>query len=311
MRKLRAKSLAGIMLLIGVLGFLGLTFSTMYRQNHAVTILEYHNIAEGSVGKDDPWTISLADFEKQIEYLSKEQRVVPLRTLLEDIRQGKPVAKNTVAITFDDGYRSNYWLAYPVLKRYHMPATIFVVGKFIEQGHIDVYPIVTWPDLKEMTASGLIDIQSHSYDLHYLARDGKSGKLLPAALARLDKGGAVESKDDRNKRVLADLRRSKGELEARLGNRVDMLSWPFGAYDQDTVVMAKRAGLRYLVGKVGYTSTTSSMDSIQRIAVTGDMTMQDFIDKVNLPRVNFFQAMGLQLQRIKVHLINFRKYLHG
>ena len=70
-------------------------------------------------------------FEQQMQFLSRCYRVMPLEELMERNRMGD-VPPRAVAITFDDGYRDNYEFAFPVLRRYRLPATIFVTTGAID-----------------------------------------------------------------------------------------------------------------------------------------------------------------------------------
>jgi len=99
-------------------------------KSSSFTILTYHSISAGNYG-DSFLSISPANFEKQIRYLTKRYKVVPLEKLIRYMRFQHPVPDDYIAITFDDGYRDNYLNAYPVLKKYKAPATIFLATGFI------------------------------------------------------------------------------------------------------------------------------------------------------------------------------------
>ena len=65
-------------------------------------------------------------FEKQMEYLkNKEYQVISLTKLVEILESDELIPKKTVVLTFDDGYKDNYINAFPILKKYNFPATIF------------------------------------------------------------------------------------------------------------------------------------------------------------------------------------------
>jgi hypothetical protein len=76
---------------------------------------------------------STQNFEKQVAYLAKNYRVVSLNELVERVRERRSL-RGCVAITFDDGFRDNYENAYPILKKYNVPATIFLTTSYIEDG---------------------------------------------------------------------------------------------------------------------------------------------------------------------------------
>lgn len=139
-----------------------------------VPVLLYHEIdpaADGSNGA----VISPETFENHIRALAENgYTAVSPEELTAYVEHGGTLPEKPVLITFDDGYQSNYDYAYPVLKKYGMKATIFVIGSSAGK---DEYKDIGQPiiphfgaeEAREMTDSGLISIQSHTYDLHQAA----------------------------------------------------------------------------------------------------------------------------------------------
>lgn len=119
-----------------------------------IPVLCYHRFGP----KVTKLTVTSAAFEAQMNYLADNgYYVVPLAQLRSFLDGKEPLPKKTVAITIDDGYRSTYEIAYPVLKKHGFPATVFLYSDFV--GASDA---LTWQQMKEMTASGLIEVQPHS-----------------------------------------------------------------------------------------------------------------------------------------------------
>ena len=124
-------------------------------QLQTVPILCYHRL--GTVG--GKMAVSQGNFAAQMEWLAKnDYRVVKLSQLAGYLDGKEPLPPKAVVITFDDGYESVYKLAYPVLRKLGLPATMFVYTDFVGAGG----DAVSWSQLAEMQASGLMDIQSHS-----------------------------------------------------------------------------------------------------------------------------------------------------
>ncbi len=90
-----------------------------------VTILMYHSIG-GPDLLGPALAVSEKNFAGQLEYLARNFAIVPLERAVAMLRGGAPIPNNTIAITFDDGFRDNYEVAFPLLKRYGAPAAIFV-----------------------------------------------------------------------------------------------------------------------------------------------------------------------------------------
>lgn len=93
-------------------------------------ILMYHRVSP----KQDNWSlepISPQNFEMQIKYFNDNYNIIALEDFAYIIKSGKLLPKKAIAITFDDGYKDNYQYAYPILKKYHLPATIFLATGYI------------------------------------------------------------------------------------------------------------------------------------------------------------------------------------
>ncbi len=280
-------------------------YKTMEKQNHLIPILEYHNLT-AEPGTINLWTVNANDFDDQMSYLNRNCHVVPLKILLEQIQQGKPIPEHTVAVTFDDGYQSNYLLAYPILKKYQIPATMFVIGKYTENGSVVGYKTMTWTDLKTMALSGLVDIESHTYNLHCTLPDS-NGIQAPAALAHIPNDVGTETEEEYDRRIESDLMQSRQDIESKLGTNADILSWPFGAYNNRTLALAQKAGFAYIVGPNGYCSPTTDIENVSRVQVLGGMGIQEFESLVCPGKVTYFQAVGLKIEQIKFQLSLFRR----
>jgi peptidoglycan/xylan/chitin deacetylase (PgdA/CDA1 family) len=105
-------------------------------------ILCYHGICEDRLA-NEPWMpqffVSRSRFETQLRYLRDHANVLPLAEAVQRLRGGALPAR-AVALTFDDGYANNLEIAYPMLRKFRMPATIFLATAYIESG--DYYPFL-------------------------------------------------------------------------------------------------------------------------------------------------------------------------
>jgi peptidoglycan/xylan/chitin deacetylase (PgdA/CDA1 family) len=119
-----------------------------------VPILCYHRFGP----KPSQLAVTPAAFEAQMDYLARNgYHVIPLSSLVGFLERGEPVPRKSVVLTIDDGYRSTYEVAFPILRKFGFPATVFLYSDFV--GAPDA---LTWPQMKEMEASGLVRIQPHS-----------------------------------------------------------------------------------------------------------------------------------------------------
>jgi len=185
-----------------------------------IPILSYHRFGAGK-GR---LSLTKRKFEEQMEYLQRNGfRVIPLKQLLAFLRGEVAIPRRSVVLTIDDGYRSVYDLAYPVLKKYKFPATIFIYSDYIGNGGLN------WRKMAEMEASGLISFQAHS----------KTHDNLTVRLAS-------ESMDDYKKRLINEVRMPAQLLSKRLKNSQLSFAYPFGAVNQQVVDELQRSG--YEVG---------------------------------------------------------------
>lgn len=105
-------------------------FSPFHRTTRdKVLILTYHRFGP----EEDPFRVSRAEFAAHLEYLSRNNRVLPLGEAIDFLRNKKTLPPNTTVITIDDGYLDAYEIAFPLLKKFQMPATVYAVTDFLDQ----------------------------------------------------------------------------------------------------------------------------------------------------------------------------------
>lgn len=149
-------------------GLLGLTKPARYFTRRRPAILMYHGLTENPDCRD--WTqVKLDDFITQMRYLRDHYRPTPLDELAAMLESGS-VMPHTVAVTFDDGYKSNYDLAFPVLKKLGIPATVFVTSGFVLRR--EKHRRYLWPDfisaILESNAGDSLDLGPFGLDQYDL-----------------------------------------------------------------------------------------------------------------------------------------------
>ena len=119
-----------------------------------IPILCYHRFGS----RPSQLAVTPAAFEAQMDYLARNgYHVLPLSRVTGFFERGEPIPRKSVVLTIDDGFRSTYDVAFPILKKYGFQATVFLYSDFV--GAPDA---LTWSQMKEMEASGLVSIQPHS-----------------------------------------------------------------------------------------------------------------------------------------------------
>ena len=185
-------------------------------------ILVYHRF--GPVLADD-MTVRTATFQGQLSLIEAHgYTVLPLKALLASLGEGTDSARlpeRSVVLTVDDGHRTVYSDLFPLIKRYRLPVTLFIYPSAISNADY----ALTWPQLAEMRASGLVDVQSHTF--WHPNFNVERQRLAPVAYERV---------------VRDQLTKSKTILEQRLGGKVDLLAWPFGIHDSQLEAWAAESG---------------------------------------------------------------------
>lgn len=178
-----------------------------------VNILMYHSVS-GTGHEPDAVVIDKKIFERQLRYLAKHgYKPVFLSSVIQRHRAGKDIPSNWVVLTFDDGKNDFYREVFPLLKLHGFKAVLFVSPGRLESA--DEY--LSWSQLKEIQSSGLVEIGSHGF-YH-----------VPFTCL---------SPPEAEKRI----RRSKTLLEEKLGTKIDLFAYPYGALDGRIKAMVQAAG---------------------------------------------------------------------
>lgn len=201
----------------------GMTAEEWQRTTRGVPVLMYHAFTDS--GERDRWVMPIRTFARQMALLSAMRyRVITLDALAAKLRAGETLPRRTAVITIDDGYRDNLELAYPVLRRHRFPATIFLVSRRIGEvndwdasGAVSGRPLLSLEDIARLSADG-IGFGAHT----------RTHPELPGLT------------DDQ---VPQEIGGSRRDLEDALVQKVDTLTYPYGLWDQRTVVAGREADL--------------------------------------------------------------------
>ncbi len=184
-----------------------------------IPILAYHRFGPTVA---DSMTVTDAVFEAHLKYLKENgYRIVPLREVLELSSKPLPADARMVALTADDGHITVLTHAFSLQKKYRAPMTLFIYPSAISNASY----AMSWDQLRELKASGLFEIESHTY-WH------PNFKKEQARLKR----------EEYEKTVETQLKKSKDVLEKKMSQKINMLAWPFGIYDPWLEAKAADAG---------------------------------------------------------------------
>jgi len=286
-------------------------------QSADVTVLCYHDVRD-SVGETplpvrasidaqkeiapdpgrfdaDQYAISTRNLASQFDWLRAHgYHVISMQQLI-DARQGRgTLPKNAVLLTFDDGLRSAYTKVFPLLRAYQYHAVVAVVGAWTDlpaNASVSYGPrpftrddFATWDQLREMQDSGLVEIASHTYDLHDGIVANPQGNLIPAVLAHAwdPKTQRYETDDEYVARIRTDLTRNSQEIQEKLGRAPRAIMWPYGAYTQASDQIAESLGMQSTF-TLGLPVTfpdppfgEKGLSAIPRLVLMGNPTVADF-----------------------------------
>ena len=189
----------------------------------------------------------------------------------------RPLPDKPILISFDDGYESLYTRVFPLIKVYRYPIVAALVGTWMEGGRPDgtvlygdrVVPranFISWAQAREMEASGLVEIASHSYNLHRGVLANPQGNNIPAAITwQYDRTtGQYETDAQYRDRIRADLSRARSQMAANIGRAPRALVWPFGRYTGPAREIAQQMGFSFALTLEPEPAYTSDLFAIHR-----------------------------------------------
>jgi peptidoglycan/xylan/chitin deacetylase (PgdA/CDA1 family) len=239
-----------------------------------IPVLMYHHVSPvGGMIAVTPQT-----FEAQIKRLAQAGYSSLTTAQFAAHQAGEPAPEKSLLITFDDGYLDNWVHAHPILRRYGMRATIFLVTDWINDGPVRPHAgqggalppapdhdaskkliaegrtdevIVRWSEVRAMMEAGTFEFHSHTHT--HTRWDKVCGADVAAKRAHVEE----------------ELAASKAALQRELGSVSAHLCWPQGYFDDDYIAVARAAGFRYLytTDALGQNTVGADPEHIYRFAV--------------------------------------------
>ncbi len=227
------------------------------------SILMYHSV---SARNDYFMNVEPRDFEEHMAYLMAQKiTVIALSELVARLRARTPLG-GTVVLTFDDGYRDNYTIASPILKKYGFPATIFVTTDMIGKTDKRGLARLTLDEIKEMHTSGLIEIAPHT-------------KTHPKL--------ATLSMDE----VRDEIAGSKRAVEEIIGAAAKTFAYPYGNFNDTTVRIIRECGFDAAFSvEEGTVGQQSDLFALPRSSIDQSTTFAQFKGKVSTT-IDHYQAL--------------------
>lgn len=230
------------------------------RADVKIPVLLYHNFVI-TVPDEDPDNFNYINtpesFEENIKVLLENgYTIISMKELNGAYNLKTDLPPKPILITFDDGYYSNYEYIYPILKKYNVKASIFIVTDNVGK-EIDGIKYLGWNECLEMQKSGLVEIFSHSKRHVFYNR-------FPVTEIR------------------SDVIESYKAIKENLGNKsLKVFAYPYGAYTNRTVWILKFSGIDMQVYDIGINNFKDlDKNYIKRINVPCEMTGKEIIEEI-------------------------------
>ncbi|MHA7684784.1 poly-beta-1,6-N-acetyl-D-glucosamine N-deacetylase PgaB [Cupriavidus sp. PET2-C1] len=224
-------------------------------------VLAFHDIRDdlradvGTVA--DTCAISTATLNNVFAWLKgNDFHPVSVDQIIASRNGGPRLPPRAVLLTFDDAYESQYTKAFPLLQQYNYPGLVAVVSRWtgtprdepVRISHKSVMApgyFMSWDNLREMAESGLVEIASHTHDMHHGAVANPQGNELPAASAHLYHADLkrYETDQEYENRVGGDLKTCSDMIQAKTGVRVRSMVWPYGTYNAGLIGASHKLGM--------------------------------------------------------------------
>lgn len=222
--------------------------------------------------------ITTKEFESDLVYLSqKGYTTITMTELIDFVENGGTLPQKPVILSFDDGYYNNYVYAYPLLQKYRAKMVFSVIGKSTDDFSANPstnlsYAHVTWTQLNEMLASGLVEVQNHTYNLHETSA-GRTGCMQKAG----------ETQPHYKKILTEDIGKLQNKIAEQTGFTPNTFVYPYGKFSESTDEILKELGFKATLScKYGINSVTADpgkLFGLLRIERTHGLSVEDVLKK--------------------------------
>ena len=203
----------------------------------AVPILMYHSVCRND-RVDSEYYLTPEKFESDLKYLKDNGYTAVFISELAGYAEGRgALPEKPVALTFDDGYYN--WLTdvLPLLERYDMKGTFNVVGEYVEKEETaevrsPAYSYLTWEEIAALRESGLVEIGSHTWEMHTLGARRGCKKMKGESVAHYETA------------LTNDLARLNDALQTNCGFTPTAFAYPYGEISREAVPVLRALGFR-------------------------------------------------------------------
>lgn len=271
----KQRSIASIIIVVATIVMIPMTL-TATADTSTFHAIAYHGVVQSS----DPLTsddITVETLVNHFEWLhANGYNPVSIDQLIQAEKGAAPLPDKAVLLCWDDGYSNFYSHVLPLLKAYNYPAVLALVGSWMNtpedemvlygDNYVTRDTFLSWEQIREIANSHLVEIASHSFNLHKgLLADGY-GDILPATITHdYDPNKDVyESDVEVKNRLSEDLLKNNRLIEEQTGQSPRAMVWPFGRYNGLAVEVAKSLGMKVTLTLDPVAAHTDQLSSIPR-----------------------------------------------
>lgn len=266
-------------------------------------VLAYHDVEDGAADQRY-MAVRTSALNEQFAWLKQNgYRPVSVDQILRAQNGGPALPDKAVLLTFDDGYSSFYHRVFPLLKAYNWPAVLAPVGvwldapadKLVDFGGL-MTPrdrFLTWQQVREVSASGLVEIGAHTYASHYGGIANPQGNTEPAVANRLydGKAGRYESEAEYRRRIGKDVELITRRITAATGKAPRVWVWPYGAAGGVALDIVRQRGYRLALTLENGLGDVNRPDNVPRLLIAGNPSLASFAQQVT-------QIQNRQIMRV-------------
>ncbi len=207
-----------------------------------IPVLLYHHIDKKG---DDFAVISEENFKKQMEFISKNNyHSLTTKEILDYVNKGTKLPEKSFLLTFDDGYLSNYEIAYPILKGLGLNAIVFPIGHSVGKNTykdtgVDIFPHFNIEEAKKMYDDGVFDLGSHTFDMH-MSESLENSPTIRTNSMPLEN----ESEKDFIKAFNNDFDKENEIIKKITKHDIEAYAYPGGFYSDLTAVLLSEKGVK-------------------------------------------------------------------
>lgn len=244
-----------------------------------IPVVMYHSVLKDE-SRHGKYVISPAEFENDLLYLKEHGYETILISDLIAYTQGGTLPEKPILLTFDDGYYNNYLYAFELAKKYRCKFVISPIGYYsdyyTETGEKNgYYTHCLWEQLREMADSGLVEVQSHSYNLHK-----SRGRVGVKKLS-----GETEAQYEAM--LTEDLLLAQEKIKAEVGKAPTAFVYPFGAMSKTTPE---------LIRKLGFSATLTCEEKVSSVSRDPESLygLGRYLRVSGVSSQRFFQRLGVK-----------------